>query len=83
MTVTNAASNLRDALRSGANIGELQLAALAYLNTDPASAYWHPYGFVKLPLTADPSQRISLHVCRRTFAIRMAGCSRAPSSPGL
>jgi hypothetical protein len=60
--VTNVAANLSDALRCGANSRELQLAALAYLRTDPVTAYWHPYGFVKLPLTADPSQRLSLHV---------------------
>jgi hypothetical protein len=53
---------LRSALEGGADSSELRRGVLAFLESEPSDARWHPYGFVKFPLTSDPSERISIHV---------------------
>jgi hypothetical protein len=50
------------ALDAGADDCSLRESALAFLTTVPALAFWHPYGFVKFPVTRDSTRRLSLHV---------------------
>jgi hypothetical protein len=59
---THQESALGKALDASAEGAAIRDYALAFLRSHPKSAFWHPYGFVKLPVTSDPARRLSVHI---------------------